>query len=797
MTDQTIPKYTDEQVQAAKLTPIEDVWQSLGLPSVIAGRAFCSPFRDDRTPSAQLGTKKNIYIDHGNDECLDTIALVQKVRHCEFPAAVKFIIREEPKGESKRAFKVKDTEKHWPTKEVAQAEFPKLPRAKNHGAVVELMLRDYGLEREMIPVDWRVIVYKGHLGIVYPGIGPTRKICCLRYKPVERNADGKRHPAFFLYYAGGGVVTNLWTLNGATPVVVTGGEEKAVAVIQAGFGIVSTMTGEGSLGIEWVRMLAEKGSPVILAHDKDRPDETGKSKGDWANDRIGAMLLEAGLAKEKILVVRWPSDLKDGGDLNDVLKDEGMAGLKMLLAGAVQWEPPEAKQEVKSKEGESGPDNSTEIGEDHEIFDRKGNIIPLYVARRIRANHPQLVYAEGAFWEYTGRIYEALEEKRIDRETIKLIEGKARSANLFDVRKLLATELPGDEKFFAPIPDKIAVENGIINLREGVLEPHTPENHLRNLLPVEYNSEADCPLFKRVFTEWLPDQGSRLFLLEFMGYCLVPDTSYEQSVFLVGKGANGKSTFVRLLSSLLGEANYSAVPLEALESTRTFPTAALKGKLLNVSPETGGGSARQQLGGLDEAWLKSLFSGEAVEVERKGLDPFVMIPTVRFLIQGNNPPHIADKSEGFWRKMAVVTFPNSFNGAQRDARLLEKLVAEKSGIFNLALRGLARLRARGRFEPSKVMDETQAAYRLECNPLRNWIDERFDQDTPDLTGERSKTSGAEAYLDYKNWCRDNGHSPYARMKFTREMGNEGIPSQIYQGDFGTSTRGYVGWSLRR
>ena len=172
-----------------------------------------------------------------------------------------------------------------------------------------------------------------------------------------------------------------------------------------------------------------------------------------------------------------------------------------------------------------------------------------------------------------------------------------------------------------------------------------------------------------------------------------------------------------------------------------------------------------------------------------------MVPTARFVIHGNNPPHVADKSEGFWRKMEVVRFPNSFVGTGRDTRLFEKLRAELPGIFNLALDGLYRLRERGQFEISPSMEEERTAYRRECNPLRNWIEERVVKVAGDLTGYEAKLSIIEAYLDYTIWCKNNGHNPYSRSKFTREMKREGLEISSYRGDFQEIVKGLKGYGI--
>jgi putative DNA primase/helicase len=325
------------------------------------------------------------------------------------------------------------------------------------------------------------------------------------------------------------------------------------------------------------------------------------------------------------------------------------------------------------------------------------------------------------------------------------------------------------------------------------LHPHDPKWRARNLLPVVYDDMAECPRFTQALEEWLPDDpGARSLLEEFMGYCLVPDVTKEKALFLVGEGANGKGRFVRVLENLLGKSNVSGLPLMSLRAERTFPTAGLVGKLLNVCTETETSGGAQ----LDEGWIKALVSGDTVQVERKGRDPFPIRSTARFIIQSNNPPHISDKSEGFWRRLLLVRFPRCFRQEELDLELDVKLTCELPGILNLAIAGVRRLRDRGLFEVTPAMMEALSGYRQENNPLAIWREEKLVQAAPDWSGGiPPRVSSEMAYKSYRDWCRDNGHNAYSRAKFGREMGRLGVPSVQYREATGAKLRGFEGVRL--
>ena len=106
------------------------------------------------------------------------------------------------------------------------------------------------------------------------------------------------------------------------------------------------------------------------------------------------------------------------------------------------------------------------------------------------------------------------------------------------------------------------------------LKSHSPDYYSQFQLPVIYNKGAKCPKWKKTLKEWLPKEKSRMFLQEYIGYCLIPDTSYQKAVILHGTGSNGKSTFLNVINELFGESNLSNIPMHRLSNR--FETANLQ-----------------------------------------------------------------------------------------------------------------------------------------------------------------------------------------------------------------------------
>lgn len=570
----------------------------------------------------------------------------------------------------------------------------------------------------------------------------------------------------------------VWPLPQEGIVLLTEGEMDGAAALSAGWPAVIATPGAtpGKAVLEILQRLLA-GRVVVLAPDAD---EAGEG---W-RDQLGATLRAAGAT------VRFIPPLP-GMDLDKRLRGaaDPKEELARLVAQAIELPPAKAK---KSGQGAAPEGQAGEESADYcPMFDENGKPVPLGVAREIRARRPALVCVSGELWRFGGAAYELVDPSEIDADAIGLIHGKARRSILGDILHLLKVEAFAKPDFFIKSQGRfIQVQNGALDTATLELMPHSPDYRARNLLPMAYDPKADCPRFRLALEEWLPgDPLARQALVEWMGLALVPDTSFEKLLFLIGEGANGKGRYIRCLENLLGPANVAGLPLTSLRSDRTFMTAGLDGKLLNICPES------ELSGELDEGWLKSLISGDTVTVERKGRDPFQMRPVARFVVQSNNPPRLADRSEGIWRRLLIVRFSRTFTESERDPELDDKLAAELPGILNLALAGLHRLAARGRFEISPAMQAELDAYRVECNPLASWREERVETAEPDLTGRTPSLACAEAYTDYRDWCRDNGHAALSRGKFVRDLKRLGLNQSVVRDNAGRNVKAFTGVRL--
>lgn len=313
------------------------------------------------------------------------------------------------------------------------------------------------------------------------------------------------------------------------------------------------------------------------------------------------------------------------------------------------------------------------------------------------------------------------------------------------------------------IPDKIAVENGLLNVLTGELDPFTPEVFVTSKLPVRWDPGADQSVV-RTFISQVVDDEDRRTLQEFTGYCLYKAYPFHKALMLVGDGANGKSTFISMVSAMLGgRENVSNKSLQALETDR-FAAAQLHGKLANFAADISRDALKST------GMFKSLTGGDVIDAEKKFRDSFSFPNYAKMEFSCNEIPRVRnDDTTAFFRRWIVVMFPRAFKGDDCDPFLLDKLTTPEalSGVLAWAIEGLQALMERGGFLESKSTAETRERYIKLSDPAKHFI-ETFLEDAPEGVVHK-----ANLYRGFVAWSKEEGLRVASKSVF-----NARIPEQF-------------------
>ncbi len=245
-------------------------------------------------------------------------------------------------------------------------------------------------------------------------------------------------------------------------------------------------------------------------------------------------------------------------------------------------------------------------------------------------------------------------------------------------------------------------------------------------------------------------------LQEYLGYCLIPSTKAQVMLYLIGSGGEGKSRIGVVLKEIFNEAMIEA-KLHRVGTDRFF-TANLVDKLICLDDD-------MEMAALtNTSELKKLITAEiAVDVERKGQQSFQKKLYSRFIAFSNGSPKaLYDKSDGFTRRLLILTTKPKPENRKDDPFLAEKFIAEKEKIFCWMFDGLRRLLERNyRFTISeRTKQNIIMALSENCN-----IYDFLHDETMIAFGADYKTTNTDLYALYQIWCSDNGLTALKRESF--------------------------------
>ncbi len=249
------------------------------------------------------------------------------------------------------------------------------------------------------------------------------------------------------------------------------------------------------------------------------------------------------------------------------------------------------------------------------------------------------------------------------------------------------------------------------------------------------------------------------FLQKATGYSLIGSTRDQCFFLLYGTGSNGKSTYIKTISTMLGD-YAGATPMESLLIKRgdaiRNDVARLAGLRFVSAVETEGGRR------LAESLVKQLTGGDKMTARFLHHEFFEFDPAFKLWLAVNHKPKIVGTDNAIWRRVRLIPFEVTISDAEKDPDLAEKLKAELPGILNWALEGLQRWRREGLKEPDAVKAATRA-YRSEMDVIGNFLEDCCDTDA------EAEVNKAALYKAYAEWAHEAGERTVSKNDFGTAM----------------------------
>ncbi len=530
----------------------------------------------------------------------------------------------------------------------------------------------------------------------------------------------------------------------STTLMICEGEKKACAADQAGFPCIGIsgvwnwqkrrpvdprgkQYGEreliDDLDLDW------KDREVILAFDSDI---TSNESVAWAAFYLSEVLTARGA---KVRAIRFPEAIPghDGKvGIDDFLVAFGPEALRRLIEEADRVENPKY----------ASPVHLTDLGNGKRLIKLHGQDM-----RYVHA-WSQWVIWDGTRWkpdtgghammrakqtvikmghDATSRVHELQkelegltdEDPRTEQARAELAQAEAlvswaktsESKARLDAMLALAQSEPG----VSVTPDAFDTDhlvlntlNGTVDLRTGQLCPHRRDDMLSQLAPVEYDPDAQAPVFMQFLHRIMADNEEMIgFLQRALGYAITGLTTEQCLFMMIGRGGNGKSTMLNVVQALLGDyamqANAELLLVRKGEIHST-ERADLYRKRLVACMEVDEGQR------LSESIVKQLTGSDPVRARKMRQDQWQFWPTHTIFLSGNHKPVIRGSDRGIWRRVKLIPFVVDVPEEEKDPNLPDKLLRELPGILAWIVKGCLAWQTEGLKTPAEV-DSATSQYR--------------------------------------------------------------------------------------
>jgi P4 family phage/plasmid primase-like protien len=278
----------------------------------------------------------------------------------------------------------------------------------------------------------------------------------------------------------------------------------------------------------------------------------------------------------------------------------------------------------------------------------------------------------------------------------------------------------GDHMLPEPEPHYLPLLNGALNLRTLEIEPIQKNRANLWVVPLEYDPSAKCPEWERFIEEAAPHPAVRDHLQEWLGYMLMHQNRWQRLLWLYGPSGTGKSTYIKAIHLLLGDAatavtteKFSEYAIAGLAGKRAATCSELSPRLLRTST------------------IKALVGSDPLQGRHPYGRPFSVVFLGKMVWGSNELPPV-DQGEGMWRRIVPIEFRHHPRWIDHD--LEDKLKEEAAGVLNWAIQGLRRLLIEidqgGGWQVPDSVKETIEQYKVASDPIIAFAREELDMSDP-------------------------------------------------------------------
>jgi P4 family phage/plasmid primase-like protien len=314
----------------------------------------------------------------------------------------------------------------------------------------------------------------------------------------------------------------------------------------------------------------------------------------------------------------------------------------------------------------------------------------------------------------------------------------------------------------------VPFKNGVLDLNTIKLLNHDPSYYFTYSLNINYNPSAKIE--KSMLDFLISITNNNLYALKiirsFIKCLLIKDNQYQVALYLYGPGGTGKSTFEKVLTSLVGNKNATVLNLQDLNKQFALSKVVDKSLVLfsDVNFYTG-----------DPSKLRLLISGDLMNAEIKYKDSFDIQPNCLVVLSSNMLWSPKDASTGLQRRIIYMPIINVPNKVDRNLFTYNLSTNEFAGTLARSIAGLVNWALANTEENINLMNNAVEVNKLidpssisSANPLVDWIQSSlsYEEGSEVLVGTKKSDPQTNLFPNYLNYCKDFGHKTLSLNNFS-------------------------------
>jgi P4 family phage/plasmid primase-like protien len=364
---------------------------------------------------------------------------------------------------------------------------------------------------------------------------------------------------------------------------------------------------------------------------------------------------------------------------------------------------------------------------------------------------------------------------RSDKQIVKVLNNLSSEWKIRAITRLLRGVVEVSNDMFEEDPDLLNCDNGVVNLRTGELLDHDRSYYMTRITEAKYlpGSRFNNPLFDRMIQAVNPEV--RDWFQERLGQAATGYTPDDDSVlFLIGPGANGKSTWMTAAKHALGEYAEFVSDRVLFPTKGAHPTerTTLQNLRLAILEEISESTY------LNSMALKQTVGVSKMSARKIAKDEISWTPTHSLMIATNYTPRVPENDTGTWRRMHKMEW-NEPIVPDRTVRSRVDLGEVNEAMLDWIVEGSKRWYAAGKLLPDlpAKIERANQEWKESSDPLYGFVEDELVLDPTSHILSMELFNAANDYVMSRGYSKMALSTLAQRLKRHPLLENNGVESK--------------------